>query len=223
MRQRLLLIGIASALILGGWSGVLASVLCPHAGRVTVDVAGDRDVAVMEAVEVVVVATSVETHDCCRIKLRRGAASAHDAMPDRHASRPTSHDRHATIQSASHDDTHAVTPPASSMNEQAAAATGDDTAADTETCDDAATRYPNLDAPASECAHCMSRSEPPPATASAREASNARRDSTAAASRAAKMHAPPASSFIPATFPQRRAPPPGSSTRRHVLNSIFLI
>jgi hypothetical protein len=46
MRQRLLLCGIACALIVGGWAGVLAAVVCPHAGGTAT--AGEA------------------SHDCCR-------------------------------------------------------------------------------------------------------------------------------------------------------------
>lgn len=217
MRQRLLLIGITCVLVLSGWSGVLASVLCPHAGRSAVDVAGDKEIARTEAVEVVVFSTGDETHDCCRIRLG-GAASAHDSVPDRHVSPQAPHDAHAQIQSASHD-AHAATPSASPASEPTS---GDDTDAAAETCHAAPPRDASLDAPTSSCAHCMGRPEQPTAPASARQASDERRISTGDIPPDRKMHAPTTSFFIPATSTRRRAPPTGR-TRRHVLNSIFLI
>lgn len=45
VRERLLIVGVACALVLGGWAGVFAAVVCPHAG---------------------VASRGEASHDCCR-------------------------------------------------------------------------------------------------------------------------------------------------------------
>ena len=84
MRQRLLLFGIACALILGGWAGALAAVACSHAGA----------------------SSGREPHDCCRSEdggeaasclmrfAESGAAADHRRAPadDSHGASHASHE-----------------------------------------------------------------------------------------------------------------------------------
>lgn len=261
MRQRLLLTAIICTLTLGDWGGVLASVLCPHAGNIAhaalTDVASEdvasehetrREASVHQAPDdaaVVVVSTSADAHDCCRVRLPRAkrphtdgdsaTRASHGDSQDAHATpHPASADMRATAQPPSHEAPHEdqrarAKTEASHEDGQAGAKTTAKTTAKTNTdvtCEAAtgATRAGSFDAPASSsCTHCLSRPGQTPVYTHARQQHNPRRDSTAPAPRLAVTHAPPAAQFIPAHLPRTRGAPPGQRARRHVLHSIFLI
>ncbi|HEX8475225.1 MAG TPA: hypothetical protein VF666_14440 [Pyrinomonadaceae bacterium] len=216
MRQRLLLIGlITSALLVGGWGSVLASVLCPHAGSVgRVDAVASVDEGDAVGSEVVVVVSSAdETHSCCAMKMRAGE-NAHCAMRAGQPSQPPSHDPHAAT-------------PAMSQQQQTDHAS--DIAHDSGTHqdnDDAAQTPTNSDArvsTSSSCAHCVGRSGQTRVAVRLHEPNPTRRDAaTDVAPRADKILNAPPLVFI-STIARQRGAPPGDHARRHLLNSIFLI
>lgn len=71
------------------------------------------------------------------------------------------------------------------------------------------------------CEHCLSRSAPVPAPVNAREQNGAGREASILAhgARHTFIHL---EAFKPPVL-QRQGAPPGTSTPRHILNSIFLI
>jgi hypothetical protein len=75
--------------------------------------------------------------------------------------------------------------------------------------------------PAPPCEHCLSRSAPVPAPVNSREQNGAGREASVLAHDARNAFAL-AEAFKPPVL-QRQGAPPGASTRKHILNSIFLI
>jgi hypothetical protein len=221
MRQRLLLISlIASALLVGGWSDVLAVVLCPHAGsagRATATVAAvdESDAAVGSGV-VVVVSQEGETHACCAMKVRAGE-TVHCGMSEAKASHSASHDEHDATQS--------MTPPqqinhVSGLAHHAETQHDDNAAATAQANATAADAHASTSS--SPCTHCMSRSGQTRVAVRMHEPNPVRRDAADADPRAERTPDAPPLVFI-STAARQRGAPPGNRARRHLLNSIFLI
>jgi len=144
------------------------------------------------------VSAAMEDHECCRARLAETAKTSEHCQTKEQLS---SHHASAAEQHQA-DTPHAMT---------------NDAGAQTETPDALATANDSGD---SSCAHCLSRSEQIPATATAREQSKAKRELLTPTPRAEKLTA---ATFIPffTIAPTQHAPPPVA--RRHLLISIFLI
>lgn len=205
MRRRLLLFGIACALTLGGWAGVLAAVVCPHASGAAT--AGEAP------------------HDCCRG--RNGAddeggagcpmkfaqpGGDHRQQADRHQQQadrlqPQNDDSHGASH-ATHEEPRAVRASREEPRAAAGSASGDG-------------RVGVLAGRADLCAHCVGSRLPPPSSNRLGAPEAPRRDDVCAAPRAERPRAPSSSAFVREVIPSQGAPP--GPARLYVLNSAFLI
>jgi hypothetical protein len=203
MLRRLLINGLLSALLLGGWSGAFAVVLCPHE-RAASDAAG--------------------THDCCRaLSTKKAAQQAGSHCRKQAETAKGSHEAHKAQSlrvTHAHD---AQSPHAPERSLQVSR----------ETASGAQERRPGgglmresqsavsvVQAPG-DCAHCVGRSEHGSAPAKARGGEGSRRDELYQEPRAQRASSFSLASFAPAIIPLQGAPP--FASRRHVLLNVFLI
>ena len=213
MLRRLLITGLFSALLLCGWGGAFAAVMCPHA---------------------LARAAAAGTHACCRARMpgrapapekkaakpsphchaqpeqassTRGARSAHGH--ESQASRASEHGDRAT-HSASHE---------AEAPLEAAHATREDRAASRLLLDERGAAWAVR--PSDVCAHCVGDSKRPTAPAKARGGEGARRVESRPEPRPQRPLPIVFASFAPEVIPVQGAPP--GAARRHALLGVFLI
>ena len=203
MRRHLQIIAISFALLLFGWSGVLAAALCAHArgAHAAALLAGDS---------------------CCATHAAQEAAAENAAAPAEEAEEEAGHCALMSAADAAH---HA---PASEQHRQLSAQAGASAAQETIDCAQGAGEE-QASAPApvesfapASCAYCLGRPETPTAPAvTARIPDRTAKGADGPAPRAETSPALTPRRFIPSINPTQGAPP--GQARRHVLLNIFLI
>jgi hypothetical protein len=218
MLRRLLSAGLLNALLLCGWGGVFAALMCPHASAR---------------------AARGGLHECCRARLPREAAKPTSEHCHARAESPgDAHEAHdearrsqdgETLQdsSASHGSEHGAqisqTPHGGGHDSQHSQGADDGAR---EGLDDGGPFPGGAQAAwavrSSEgCAHCVRKPERPNAPSKARGGEGARREQSRPVQHARTPPAASYASFAPAVIPVQGSPP--AASRLHVLLNVFLI
>jgi hypothetical protein len=234
MLRRLFTAGLLNALLLCGWGGVFAALMCPHASAR---------------------AARGGAHECCRARLRREAAKPTSAHCHARAETPgDAREAHgvaregrdgATLQtsSAAHGSEHAAHVSQTPHGGESQTPHGDESQASDGGEGDASRPAQGATAEGAReglndggpfhgaeraawavrssegCAHCVSKPERPNVPAKARGSNGARREQSRPAQH---VQAPTASaSFAPAVIPVQGSPP--AASRLYVLLNVFLI
>lgn len=217
MPRRLLFAGLLSALLLCGWGGVFAAVMCPHAPAR---------------------AANAGLHPCCRARLKQKAApptsphchklteapdEAHEPARDSHGGAParaaeTHGAEHAAHVSRAPRLAGQVSRPSPPSHGTAPAARGGRAGGGLVLEGARAARAVQS---SEACAHCVSRPERRNAPAKARSGEGARREQSRPAPRAQAPASHSFASFAPAIIPVQGSPP--APARLHVLLNVFLI
>lgn len=212
MRKHLLLVGIALALLWGGWGGVLAAATCPHAENMRASAtASDADHACC--------LRKAQAHadtDCHTPELRPESVATHSHHEEAGHATSGTHAKHA----ANDDDNNARTPPNVSRKlrrqTEAFAATG------RKSVGGASRRASYVAPPVASCAHCAIHSQSAPPTLKAREANGAGRENSPPQLARRVQPTPPAPVDARFTHTPQKSPP-GTVARRHLLLNTFLI
>jgi hypothetical protein len=191
MRLGLTRFGLVAALLAGGWGSALAAAVCPHAGG-----------------------RARAAHACCRLKAKRKAKA--ESAAHCHASAGRSAATPHAAGHGEHQSSHDVHAAADGSRE------GLETAHDARGAEHrVVSRAGYASRPAGLCAHCVGRSELPPASSHARERNGGGRVQSEPAPRVPKHPAPTLASFAAPPAPTQHAPP--GAARLYVLHSVFLI
>jgi hypothetical protein len=205
MLRRLLFAGLLNALLLCGWGGVFAAVMCPHAAARALDAA---------------------PHECCRARLARKAAQPASTHCHARADEPGgAHEAHEGAQSS---------PDGAHVQDGAAASHGAEHGAQSSQPSRGAeqvSRPSHVTAHAARegravqssagCAHCVGQPERPNTPAKARGGEGARREQGRPVPHLQAPTEFSLASFAPAVIPMQGSPP--AAARRHVLLNVFLI
>jgi hypothetical protein len=204
MLRRLLLNGLLSTLLLCGWSGAFAAVLCPHAQAArAASVAGAHDCCRARAMK----KAAPPTAQCHKQReMAKGAHAAHEARSVRGAH---GHQAQASLKLAH----------AAQASREAAQRTRREQSDDGPVLEKE--RMAWAARAALDCTHCMGRPEPPNAPAETRGSEGSRRELIRPEPRAQRMAAFSFELFVSAVIPMQGAPP--GAARRHVLLNVFLI
>jgi hypothetical protein len=219
MPRRLLFAGLLNALLLCGWGGVFAALMCPHAAARAAEAA---------------------LHECCRARLTHKAAQPTSTHCHARADEPDgAHEAHDGAQ-RSPDDAH--------IQDGAAASHGAEHGAQSSQPSRGAeqvSRPSHVTAHAARegraggglvregpraaravqssagCAHCVGQPEQPNAPAKARGGEGSRREQSRPAPHDQAPNGFSPASFAPSVIPVQGSPP--GTSRLHVLLNVFLI